>query len=406
MSEQIDRASLETATRSAGRRGSPRVWLVVGEKRGDNAQIRNLARALGWECEEKAIYMAPVWVDGKPPLRASLDHVDLDRSDPLEGPWPDLVITAGRRLSSVGLWIKRASIGKTRLVVIGKPRGRAADLDLIVVAAHYVMPDADNVVRHALPLMQVDPQVLAEAKKAWVGRLLLLPRPLTALMIGGPTGGLRFDVETARTLVLQTQQLVESHRGSLYITTSRRTPRAVAEWLRETCSSSVQLSLYDPDALPGANPYQGLLALADNFVVTTDSLSMMVEVAGLGRPLALYPLPRDEGALELALTAVGLLRRLSPRTDPIPAGGLASRLFAWFGWPIHSRDLSAIPRVLVEQGQASWLGEVREKREVSAASTGGVGGAERVGKTGTPAITKRVGGTLEELAKRIRALVD
>ena len=49
---------------------------------------------------------------------------------------------------------------------------------------------------------------------------------------------------------------------------------------------------------PIENPYQGLLALADHFVVTTDSLSMMVEVARLGRPLSLF-------ALGLAVLGLG-----------------------------------------------------------------------------------------------------
>jgi mitochondrial fission protein ELM1 len=359
MSEEIDRSNsgTGTSTGSGAPAGSPRVWLVVGEKRGDNAQIRNLALAVGGSFEEKKICMAPEWAEDKPPIAASLDYVDVDRSDPLEGPWPDLVITAGRRLSSVALWIKRASGGRTRLVVIGKPRGRAADFDLIVVAAHYVMPDAPNVARHALPLMQVDREALASAKKAWVGRLLLLPRPLTALMIGGPTGGLRFDVETARDLLSKTEALVEATRGSLYITTSRRTPAAVADWLRDACSASIQLSLYNPDAPAEENPYQGLLALADNFVVTTDSLSMMVEAAQLGRPLSIYPLERDVGQLEWLLGRLGLMRSLSPKTDSIPAGGIEARLLAAIGRPIHSRDLSAVSRLLVDQGLATWLGD-------------------------------------------------
>ena len=202
----------------------PRVWVLVGEKRGDNAQVRNLAKAVGWDFEEKHVQVKTEWREGKPPVEASLGHVDLVESDSLEGPWPDLVLLAGRRLASVGLWIKAASKGQTRLVVVGKPRGKASAFDLIVIAAHYVMPDAPNVVRHALPLMNVDRDALAETKKAWVGRLLLLPRPLSALFVGGPTGGLRFDVETAKDLLAGARAAVLKRRGSLYIVTSRRPP--------------------------------------------------------------------------------------------------------------------------------------------------------------------------------------
>ncbi|MEE8165413.1 MAG: ELM1/GtrOC1 family putative glycosyltransferase, partial [Myxococcota bacterium] len=183
---------------------------MVGEKRGDNAQVENLARAIGWDYEEKKIFVEPRWREGKPRVRPALDHVDLARSDRLEAPWPDLVITAGRRLSSVGLWIKQASQAKTRLVLIGMPRRLLESIDLAVVASHYVLPDSPNVARHDLPLMQVDSSVLERATSQWRTRLADMPRPLTALMVGGPTGGLRFDLATARALLKQTLRGVEA----------------------------------------------------------------------------------------------------------------------------------------------------------------------------------------------------
>jgi mitochondrial fission protein ELM1 len=335
----------------------PRVWLLIGEKRGDNAQVVTLARAVGWEYEEKLLFMKPEWREGKPRVRARLDHLDLDRSDALEPPWPDLVITAGRRLSSVGLFIKQASQGKTRLVLIGKPRRELESIDLAVVGAHYVLPEGPNVARHDLPLMHADPDELAKAAVRWRPRLAHMPRPLTALMVGGPTGGLRFDLETARELFDETLAAVAASGGSLYITTSRRTPTEVVRMLEAECPSDATLYVFDPDSGPDENPYHGLLALADHFVVTTDSISMMVEVARLGRALSLYALESEVGAIEGALGRIGLLRPLSPRHDPIPAGGIRARTMYRLGRPSHSRDLSAIPRLLVDQGLAGWLGD-------------------------------------------------
>jgi mitochondrial fission protein ELM1 len=338
---------------------TPRVWLIVGEKRGDNAQVRNLVRALGWPAEEKSFVIKPEWVDEKPPVRASLAHVDLERSDRLEGPWPDLVLTAGRRLSSVALWIKQQSAGRTKVVVVGKPRGRLADFDLIIAAAHYVMPDSPNVVRHAYPLMEVDRLALARTKQAWVGRLTLAPRPLTAVFVGGPTGGLRFGREEAAALLADARRFVDEHRGSLYVVTSRRTPPAVVDYLREAKrpDPNEQLAVYDPDTASIGNAYQGLLALADHFVVTTDSLSMMVDVAQLGRPLSLFPLTRARGRIERLLEGIGLLRPIDPTRDPLPAGGVWQRMLDALGRPIHSRDLSAIARHLVADGLAAWSTE-------------------------------------------------
>jgi hypothetical protein len=337
--------------------GQPRVWLVIGEKPGDNAQIMNLAEAVGWDCEVKKIFVKPQWVIGKPKVRPSLDHLDLARSDSLEAPWPDLVITAGRRPSCVGLWIKQTSSGKTRLVMVGKPRRLLDSVDLIVAASHYVLDPGPNVIHHDLPLMHVDQGMLETAATLWRSRLADSPRPLTALMVGGPTGGLRFDLETARDLFEKTIESVEASGGSLYITTSRRTPSDVVEMLRRECPESARLFEFDSEAPPSENPYHALLALADRFIVTTDSISMMVEVARLGRSLSIFPLESEAGLFERGLTALGLIRPLSPRKDSIPGGGLWARTMYRLGRADYNRDLSAIPRLLVEKGRASWLGD-------------------------------------------------
>jgi mitochondrial fission protein ELM1 len=267
------------------------------------------------------------------------------------------VITAGRRLSSVGLWIKRVSQVNTRLVLIGRPRRLLKTIDLAIVAAHNTLPDGPNVVRHDLPLMQVDPSVLERATSEWRPRLAGMSRPLTALMVGGPTGGLRFDLETARTLFEQTLRSVEESEGSLYVVTSRRTPSEIVEMLERANPDSARLYVFDPDSRAADNPYHALLGLADHFVVTTDSISMMVEVARLGRPLSLFALESEVGSIEHRFERMGLLRPLSPREDPIPAGGWWSRMRYRLGRPRHSRDLSAIPRLLVDKGLAGWLGD-------------------------------------------------
>lgn len=345
-------------TRAANEReAGVRVWLLLGHKPGDNAQIRHLARVVGLPFEEKKIVVLPRWETGKPRIRPRLDHLDLARSDALEPPWPDLVITSGRRLACVALWLKRASGGRTRIVMVGMPRHRQAEFDLIVAASHYVIREAANVARHDLPLLHIDPTLIDAATKTWAKHFEGLPRPLTALMIGGPTGGLRFDASTAKTLLALARAEVARRGGSLYVTTSRRTPASVVAYLEAACPPDVFLHVFDAKAPPGENPYHALLGLADHFIVTTDSLSMMVEVARLGRSLSIFALDSAVGPLERGLERIGWWRPLDPRRDPLPAGGVLARTLHRLGLPIHSRDLSAIARRLVERGLASWLGD-------------------------------------------------
>ncbi|MGH0037086.1 MAG: mitochondrial fission ELM1 family protein [Myxococcota bacterium] len=301
----------------------PRTWLLVGEKPGDNAQSRALAEALGWPYEERRLVVRPRWQQAKPPVRPSLAHLDLDRSDPLEPPWPDLVIAIGRRLSSPALWIKARSGGRTRIVLLGKPRRLLRRFDLVVAASQYRLPERGNVVRLDLPLLGADPGAIAEASERWRPRWRDWPRPLTGVLVGGPVRRLRLDAEVAGELVAGCRALLESDGGRLVVTTSRRTPAEVVEVLARGLPEGAELHRFGD---PGAeNPYLGLLGLADRLVVTSDSVSMMVEVARARKPLAIFPLPERHT--------------------------LWSRI-----WP-PSRDLAVIPQVLRSRGQASWLGE-------------------------------------------------
>ena len=110
----LDLDASPTASSSASPSAAPTLWRLVGEKLGDNAQTAVITEALGWPCEDKAIFMQERFRIGKPRHRASLSHIDRDRSDALSSPWPDLVIAVGRRLSNVGLWIKRSSGDHTK----------------------------------------------------------------------------------------------------------------------------------------------------------------------------------------------------------------------------------------------------------------------------------------------------
>src|SRR5918996_579404 len=156
----------------------PRVWLLLGDKRGDNAQVLAIEQAIGWRCERKHLEMQKPWTVAKPRVEASLHHVDLARSDPLEPPWPDLIITIGRRPSMAALWIAKQSGGRTRRVLLGKPSGMTRRFDLVIAGAENQMPALPNIMQVTLPLMRIDEGAVAAAAAAWRPRLAVLPRPL------------------------------------------------------------------------------------------------------------------------------------------------------------------------------------------------------------------------------------
>ncbi|MCS6778545.1 MAG: mitochondrial fission ELM1 family protein [Geminicoccaceae bacterium] len=329
----------------------PRIWLLLGDKPGDNAQVLELARALGEPFLIKRLIPRPEWALGKPRFRPTLEHLDPARSDPLEPPWPELVLTIGRRPSMAALWLQEQSAGRTRLAIVGRPKRWPERFALILAPAQYAVPEAANVVRLELPLLRPDPERLEAAAARWRERLSALPRPLTAVLIGGETKPYRLDVAVARRLARELATLRAREGGTLWVTTSRRTAPAVADALEAALPPGTPFYRWRAEDPPEANPYPGLLALADRFVVTGDSVSMLVEVARLGRPLAIFPLPvRTDPATSLR-RAVG--RALAPEGPAAALGDLGRRL-GLFGFP---RELERIHRLLFESGRAVRLGE-------------------------------------------------
>ena len=279
-----------------------KTWLLTSEKIGDTAQTRLIAKALAEsnpDCEvtEVEIAMREAFRIGKPTLHPSLHHIEPASAERLQPPWPDLAIGAGRRLAMVLLWLKEHSGGRTKIVYLGRPQRHMTRFDLVIAPSQYRVPAAPNLLRLSYPLVRIEQSALSEAAERWRDRLASLPKPLIVLLVGGPQRVVRFDAELAGHLLAETADLVTAQGGSLYVSTSRRTPPAIVETLAAQMPAFGKLHRWSADG--GDNPYLGLLAHGDGFVVTGDSLSMMVEVAGLGKPLAIYrqPPPRRQRLL-------------------------------------------------------------------------------------------------------------
>lgn len=344
----------DAGAHAVGSSAAPSVWLVIGDKLGDNAQIDAVVSALGWPVVEKRMRFREQYVTGKPPFRPSLYHIDLDRSDPLEPPWPDLILTVGRRPSMAAMWVREQSGGQTKVIIVGRPRRMLDAFALVLAPPQYRLPRRANVVHLDLPLMRVDEAKVAAAAEVWRERMERLPKPLTAVLVGGPTKPFVFDAAVTRDFVAAIERSTGG-AGTLFVTTSRRTPDAVVNALINQLPDSAEMFHWRPEATE--NPYLALLGLADQFVVTGDSVSMIVEVARLGKRLAIFPLPVTASFAET------MRRRLARVLQPAPGGGAEGRL-GWLGdllydWGVvtYARDFMALHQRLIDQGLAVWLGE-------------------------------------------------
>jgi uncharacterized protein len=335
-----------------------RIWVLECHRAGDRAQSIGLAHALGWPFELKRIVHR--WYEFVPNMliEGRLIGVDRQRSSPLLPPWPDLVISAGRQNENVAKWIRRQSAGRTRIVLVGRGWTRPGRVDLVVATPQYRLKPHPNLLINELPLHILDLTEQARAATQWAPRWAGLPRPWIAVLVGGSSGPYLFDAVTAERLGHEASALANSVGGSLLITTSSRTRPTVVPALRAAVSAPA--FLHEWQRGQADNPYQALLALADRFVVTGDSMSMLAESAGASKPVQIFEFGsglvpmHGPWSARIESHAWGRWLRLLRHRPRAIVNALAIALP-----PVRinrARDIRIVQDILIRSGRAVWMG--------------------------------------------------
>ena len=361
-------------------KGKIKVWCLLGRKAGDNTQVLALAGELGFGYVEKAIAARPWELLTHLTGHATLAGIEQAQSSPLEAPWPDLVISAGRRNEPVARWIKQQSGGMARLVHIGRPWAPLSTWDLVVTTPQYFLPQQDNILHNTLPLHRMPEAELASAGDSLRPRLVDLPRPWIAVLMGGDSGRFVMTAEKGERLGSMVNDLATAAGGALLVTDSPRTPGLAGD--------ALQAQLTAPNFCyrwgnTGDNPYRGLLALADAFVVTGESMSMLGEAAAMGRPLFIF----DVGDGEARWWSLAHSYGYKP---------LSHRLAMRFGPLRMRRDIGNIQSALVGSGRATWL----EPAMIPSAAA-----ALQASDTAIPAARGMADNELQRAAQAVRQLV-
>jgi len=260
------------------------IWVLTDNRPGTATQALAVAEQLGRPFVEKrlaydGLARLPNFLRG-----ASLVGVDADTRAALTAPWPDLVISAGRRAAPVARWIKAQADKPVKLVHIMSPgRAGASDFDLIAIPRHdCAVPGGDdpNVLRITGAPHRITEAALRAAREKWQPRIGHLPCPYIAVLVGGATNRKPFPVAVAADLGRRVAEMAKAANGSVLLVTSRRTG-ADADAALNAAISKPRATYFWGDT--GDNPYQGFLALADVIVVTGDSVSMAAEACATGK---------------------------------------------------------------------------------------------------------------------------
>ena len=336
----------------------PRVWLMMGHKAGDNSQVLALAEAMGWPFEIKHFAYRRTELLTNLVCGPTLAGVVKSESSDLAPPWPDLIITAGRRNEPAARWIQKQAAPEkhVRIVHCGRSWAKIERFDLIVTTPQYRLPRRPNVLHNLTPLHRVTEDRLRASAADWAPRLKHLPGPHLAVVIGGNSGPFTFDHAAAKRLARQASARAKEMGASLLVTTSARTPRNKINSFERALDVPAEIFRWSKEA--AENPYFGYLALADEIIVTGDSMSMLTEACATRKPVHIFDL--GVGRTAMRQQAPGEILSVVREGRVFEKAHLQAFIYR-LGMRLPpqrmTRDIRIVHKALVDNGMAVWLGD-------------------------------------------------
>ncbi|MBY0564302.1 MAG: mitochondrial fission ELM1 family protein [Hyphomonadaceae bacterium] len=274
-----------------------RVWIVTDGRAGIENQALGLAEAMHRRMPVRAttkrVRLRTPWT-WLPPSFVPLPRQALSiGSDPIEPPWPDILIGCGRASIPFSLGVREWSNGATFVVQLQDPRVNPREFDLVIPPAHDGLEGP-----HVFPIVgachRVTPERIDKEADEFVPPLDDLATPRMAVLIGGRSKRQDISAPRARSIAEALVELQRETGGSLLVTLSRRTGQSARMQLRARLAPHCTV-FYEGE---GPNPYFAMLGVADHIFVTADSVNMATEAAATGKPIHVLEVDGGGGKLE------------------------------------------------------------------------------------------------------------
>ena len=260
-------------------------WAVSTGEAGMVSQVMGLAEAVGFTVQQKSIRLRSPW-SWLPGHLTPFALMGLSSdADTLPPPWPDLMITCGRRSVAASIAVRRLSAGKTFTVHVQNPLVPNRYFDLVLPPRHDGLT-GPNVHPTRASIHRITPEKLSEEAGRMAPLFADLPRPLVCVVIGGNSSAHKLTRRATAELADQLLALSKNMGVGLAVTTSRRTGDENTAILKNKLSGP-NCMLWSGE---GENPYFAMLGLANYILVTSDSASMVSEACATGKPVHIIDL--------------------------------------------------------------------------------------------------------------------
>ena len=191
---------------------------------------------------------------------------------------PSLILSCGRRTFPLASKLKSLFSNTTYFIHLMYPKLslNIRGCDLIFTPFHDNVRESNNVIKTLGSPAPLD--IIKIKKKSYKSK------PIISILIGGNHGRYKLNSNTINYILTETLNKIK--KGSILISTSRRTPdnivKLIDKWSRK---NKVFKIIFHPKNNSQANPLKEMIAHANEFVVTGDSVSMISQLCQYEKPV-------------------------------------------------------------------------------------------------------------------------
>ena len=221
---------------------------------------------------------------GKFYISKSLEKIFLDKTT------PKYVITCGKRMAGVSIYLKSKLKNKIKILHIQNPGIAKFCFDLLLIPEHDHV-NGINVIKTkgALTFFKYD------TLKNRYDFLKQDNTKLVLLMVGGENKRYSPHSIDYFNLSMKVIKSLKNFNAKLLVSFSRRTPKKAISIIDK--SFSKYLKSYEILPMSENNPYPDILKNIDYAIVTSDSVNMISEISTTPIPLFIHKFPKESGKI-------------------------------------------------------------------------------------------------------------
>ncbi|MCK4852480.1 MAG: mitochondrial fission ELM1 family protein, partial [Candidatus Omnitrophica bacterium] len=239
--------------------------------------------------------------------------------------YADVIVSCGSSLFRVNRILKMENASRN-ITVLDPGRLDRGRFDLIVMPRHDVtrgLSRCENIIVTDMVPNLIDPGELSLLKSKAAGKGPQEGGMRIGLLIGGDNAHFAFNDSLVSALAAAVRTACEKTDNRLYVTTSRRTPRAAEAVIRTAFESAPFCGMFvsgktDTDE----RTVEKILAISDIVIVSGESMSMVSEAVSSGKPVLVF-MPRKKSSrptkyekFAKRLQGKGSIRLIKPEDIP------------------------------------------------------------------------------------------